>query len=55
MLWYKHTMAFKRADRKMEGGWEKTREFFHITWKESTNAYRQASKTARSAYFSTLL
>ena len=30
-------------------------EVFHISWKDSTIAFREALKAARSAYFSTLL
>ncbi|XP_077094295.1 uncharacterized protein LOC143746358 [Siphateles boraxobius] len=55
--WYnKHTRALKRAARKMERNWKKTKlEVFRISWKESSIAYREALKAARSAYFSTLL
>ncbi|MCL5130610.1 hypothetical protein, partial [Algibacter sp. L4_22] len=55
--WYnEHTRALKTAARKMERSWKKTKlEVFRISWKESMIAYRKALKTARSAYFSTLL
>jgi len=47
---------FKRAARKMERNWKKNKlEVFRISWKESSIAYRDALKAARSAYFSTLL
>ncbi|XDV21738.1 hypothetical protein PO909_026762 [Leuciscus waleckii] len=40
----------------MERNWKKTKlEVFRISWKESSIAYREALKAARSAYFSTLL
>ena len=40
----------------MEHNWKKTKlEVFRISWKESTIAYREALKAARSAYFSNLL
>jgi len=40
--WYnKHTRALKRAARKMERSWKKTKlEVFWISWKESSIAYR---------------
>ena len=55
--WYnEHTRALKRAARKMERNWKKTKlEVFRISWKESSITYREALKAARSAYFSTLL
>jgi len=41
---------------KKECNWKKTKlEVFWISWKESSTAYREALKTARSAYFSNLL
>ncbi len=48
--WYnEHTHTLKRAARKMERSWRKTKlEVFRI-------AYRKALKTARSDYFSSLL
>ncbi len=56
-LWYnEHTRALKRAARKMERSWRKTKlEVFHIAWRESTLSYRKALKAARSDYFSSLL
>ena len=40
----------------MECNWKKTKlEVFRISWKESSIAYREALKAARSAYFSNLL
>ncbi len=55
--WYnEHTHALKRAARKMERSWSKTKlEVFRIAWRESTLSYRKAFKTARSDYFSSLL
>ncbi len=55
--WYnKHTRTLKRAARKMECSWRKTKlEVFRIAWRESTLSYRKALKTARSDYFSSLL
>ena len=55
--WYnEHTQALKGAARKMERNSKKTKlEFFRISWKESSIAYREALKAARSAHFSTLL
>ncbi len=55
--WYnEHTHALKRAARKMERSWRKTKlEVFRIAWRESTLSYRKAFKTARSVYFSSLL
>ena len=55
--WYnEHTQALKRAARKMERNWKKTKlEVFRISWKESSIAYREALKAASFAYFSTLL
>ncbi len=55
--WYnEHTRALKRAARKMERSWRKTKlEVFRIAWWESTLSYRKALKTARSDYFSSLL
>ncbi len=55
--WYnEHTRALKRAARKMERSWRKTKlEVFCMAWRESTLSYRKALKTARSNYFSSLL
>ncbi len=55
--WYnEHTRALKRAARKMERSWRKTKlEVFRIAWRESTLSYRKALKTSRSAYFTSLL
>ncbi len=55
--WYnEHTQALKRAARKMECSWRKTKlEVFRIAWLENTLSYRKALKTARSAYFTSLL
>ncbi len=55
--WYnEHTRAPKRAARKMERSWRKTKlEVFCMAWRESTLSYRKALKTARSDYFSSLL
>ncbi len=55
--WYnEHTLALKRAARKMERSWRKTKlEVFCIAWRESTLSYRKALKTSRSAYFTSLL
>ncbi len=55
--WYnEHTRALKRAARKMEHSWRKTKlEVFCMAWRESTLSYRKAIKTARSDYFSSLL
>ncbi len=55
--WYnEHTRTLKRAARKMERSWRKTKlEVFHIAWRESTLSYRKALKTAGSSYFSSLL
>ena len=55
--WYnEHTRALKRAARKMERNWKKTKlEVFRIAWRESTSTYRKALKTPRSTYFSSLL
>ncbi len=51
-----HTRALKRAARKMERSWRKTKlVVFRIAWQESTLSYRKALKTARSDYFSSLL
>ncbi len=46
--WYnKHTRALKRAARKMERIWRKTKlEVFRMAWRESTLSYRKALKTA---------
>ncbi len=54
--WYnEHTRTLKRAARKMERSWRKTKlEVFHLAWRESTLSYRKALKTARSDYFSSL-
>ncbi len=44
-----HTRTLKRAARKMERSWRKTKlEVFCIAWWESTLYYRKALKTARS-------
>ncbi len=45
--WYnEHTCGLKRAARKMECSWRKTKlEVFHIAWRESTISYRKAFKT----------
>ncbi len=55
--WYnEHTRALKRAARKMERSWRKTKlEVFCIAWRENTLSYRKALKTARYAYFTSLL
>ncbi len=55
--WYnEHTRTLKRAARKMECNWRKTKlEVFCIAWRESNLSYRKALKTARSDYFSSLL
>ncbi len=55
--WYnEHTRALKRAARKMERSWRKTKlEVFCKAWRESTLSYRKALKTAISDYFSSLL
>uniref|UniRef100_A0A9J7XQL8 Endonuclease/exonuclease/phosphatase domain-containing protein n=1 Tax=Cyprinus carpio carpio TaxID=630221 RepID=A0A9J7XQL8_CYPCA len=55
--WYnEHTRTLKRAVRKMEHSWRKTKlELFCIAWRESNLSYRKALKTARSDYFSSLL
>ncbi len=55
--WYnEHTRALKRAARKMERSWRKTKlEVFGMAWRESTLSYRNAIKTARSDYVSSLL
>ncbi|XP_052435822.1 uncharacterized protein LOC127975848 [Carassius gibelio] len=55
--WYnEHTRTLKRAARKMERSWRKTKlEVFRIAWRESSISYRKALKTARSDYFSSLL
>ncbi len=54
--WYnEHTRALKRAARKMERNWRKTKlEVFRIAWWESTLPYTKALKTIRSDYFSYL-
>ncbi len=50
------TLALKRAARKMERSWRKTKlEVFRIAWSESTVSYRKALKTARSDNFLSLL
>jgi len=56
-LWYnEHTCALKRAARKMEHSWRKTKlQVCRIAWQESTLSYRKALQTARSDYFSSLL
>ncbi len=55
--WYnEHTRTLKRAARKMERSWRKTKlEVFRLAWRESILSYRKALKTARSDYFSSLL
>ncbi len=55
--WYnEHTRTLKRAARKLERSWRKTKlEVFRIAWQESILSYRKALKTARSDYFSSLL
>ncbi|XP_056593208.1 uncharacterized protein LOC130412099 isoform X1 [Triplophysa dalaica] len=55
--WYnEHTQTLKKASRKMERNFKKTNlEVFRIAWKDSTRNYRNAIKTSRSAYFSTLI
>ncbi len=55
--WYnEHTRTLKRAARKMERSWRKTKlEVFRIAWRESTLSDRKALKTDRSDYFSSLL
>ncbi len=55
--WYnEQTRAIKRAARKMERSWRKTKlEVFRMAWPESTLSYRKALQTARSDYFSSLL
>lgn len=55
--WYnENTRALKRAARKMERSWRKSKlEVFRIAWRESISRYRKALKTARSEYFSSLL
>uniref|UniRef100_A0A8C2GGG5 Reverse transcriptase domain-containing protein n=1 Tax=Cyprinus carpio TaxID=7962 RepID=A0A8C2GGG5_CYPCA len=55
--WYnEHTRTQKRAARKMERSWRKTKlEVFRIAWRQSNLSYRKALKTARSDYFSYLL
>ncbi len=52
--WYnEHTRTLKRAARKMERSWRKTKlEVFRLAWRESNLSYRKALKTARSDYFS---
>uniref|UniRef100_A0A8C2I128 Reverse transcriptase domain-containing protein n=1 Tax=Cyprinus carpio TaxID=7962 RepID=A0A8C2I128_CYPCA len=56
-LWYnEHTHTLKRAARKMECSWRKTKlEVFRIAWQESNLSYRKTLKTARSNYLSSLL
>ncbi len=56
-LWYnEHTGALKRAARKMERSWRKTKlEVFSFAWWESTLSYRKALKMARSDYFTSRL
>ncbi len=55
--WYnEHTRTLKRAARKMEHSWRKTKlEVFRVAWRESILSYRKTLKTARSDYFSSLL
>ncbi len=56
-LWYKeHTCALKRAARKMERSWRKTKlEVFCIVWREKYFYLQKSLKTARYAYFLSLL
>ncbi len=55
--WYnEYTRAVKRAARKKERSWRKTKlDVFRMVWRESTLSYRKALKTVRSDYFSSLL
>uniref|UniRef100_A0A8C1ZG26 Reverse transcriptase domain-containing protein n=1 Tax=Cyprinus carpio TaxID=7962 RepID=A0A8C1ZG26_CYPCA len=55
--WYnEHIRTLKRAARKMERSWRKTKlVVFRIAWRESNLSYRKALKTARSDYFLSLL
>ncbi len=55
--WYnEHTRTLKRAARKMERSWRKTKlDVFRLAWRESTQSYRKALNTPRSDYFSSLL
>ncbi len=55
--WYnEHTRTLKRAARKIERSWRKTKlEVFRKAWRENTISYRKALKAARSDYFSSLL
>ncbi len=55
--WYnEHTCALKKAARKMERRWRKTKlEVFRIAWRESTLPYRKALQSDRSDYFLSLL
>jgi len=41
-----HTQVLKKAARKMESSWKKTKlEVFRIVWKDSDTAYKKALKT----------
>ncbi|XP_057191232.1 uncharacterized protein LOC130555221 [Triplophysa rosa] len=55
--WYnEHTQALKKAARKMERNFKKTKlEVFRTAWKDSIRKYRKALITSRSAYFSSLI
>nr|XP_055057050.1 uncharacterized protein LOC129441427 [Misgurnus anguillicaudatus] len=55
--WYDHhTAALKKVARKMERNYRSTKlEVWRSAWKESVQHYRQAIKTARSTYLSTLI
>ncbi len=55
--WYnEQTRTLKRAAPKWSAAGGKTKlEVFHMAWRESTLSYRNALKTARSDYFSSLL
>ncbi|KAA0718433.1 hypothetical protein E1301_Tti001839 [Triplophysa tibetana] len=55
-LYNEHTQTLKKASRKMERNFKKTNlEVFRIAWKDTTRKYRNAIKTSRSAYFSSLI
>ncbi len=52
----KFLSIYKRAAQKMERSWRKTKvEVFSIAWRDNTLFYKKALKTARSAYFMSLL
>nr|XP_055053668.1 uncharacterized protein LOC129438773 isoform X1 [Misgurnus anguillicaudatus] len=55
--WYDHhTAALKKAARKMERNYRSTKlEVWRAAWTDSVKHYRQAIKTARSTYLSTLI